>query len=302
MHLPAPVAGAPLCLVGPTASGKSAAALAIAERAGGEIVSCDSVAVYRGFDVGAAKPSAADRARVPHHLIDVADPTEPFTAARFAELAGRALDEIAARGRLAIVCGGTGLYLRALLDGLFEAPPPDPELRAQIREQARARGWPALHAELVAVDPDAARRIAPADRVRIERALEVYRQTGQPLSRLQAAGRGPRRAATVVIVDPGPSLDERISARTRRMLDGGLVEEARALCARYGRGLKPLGALGYKEALAHLDGRLSEEALPEAIRVATRRLARRQRTWFRDQPGRRVTDAAEAERALEDPT
>jgi tRNA dimethylallyltransferase len=297
VHLPAPL----ICIAGPTASGKSAAALALAERTGGEIVSCDSVAVYRGFDVGAAKPTREERARVPHHLIDVADPDERFSAARWVELAERALAEIAARGRPAIVCGGTGLYLRALLEGLFPSPPPDPALRAAIKEEARARGWPALHAQLARVDPVAAARIAPNDRVRIERALEVFRQTGQPLSELQARHRESQacRAAEVVIVDPpANALEQHIAARTRRMLDGGLVEETRALVARWGRGLKPLGALGYKEALAHLDGHLSREALPETIRVATRRFARRQRTWLRDQPGRRVADADEAVRAL----
>lgn len=284
-----------VALVGPTASGKSAAALALAERLGAEIVSCDSLAVYRGFDVGTAKPSAAERARVRHHLVDVVDPNVDFTAARYATLADAALADLAARGVPALVVGGTGLYLRALLEGIFPSPAPDPELRARLKREAAEAGWPALHARLALVDPEAAARIHPNDPVRIERALEVYEQTGETLSSLHARHRrAPRHEALVIVIDPPRErLDARIAERTLAMLRAGLVEETEGLVARWGRGLKPLSALGYKEALAFLDGTLPRPALAEAIRVATRHFAGRQRTWFRKQPGLRTTDAAE---------
>jgi tRNA dimethylallyltransferase len=277
--------GPPLVVIaGPTASGKSAAAQALAEASGAAIVSCDSLAVYRGFDIGTAKPTAAERARVPHHLVDVVDPEQPFHAADYVALADAAIAACRDRGRPVIVCGGTALYLKALLGGLFAAPSPDPALRRRLKGEAARLGWPALHARLAAVDATAAARIAPGDPVRIERALEVYEQTGVPISVLQAAhaARGERRPAAVFIIDP-PSADHdlAIAARTDRMLAAGLVEETARLAAAHQRGLKPFGALGYKEALAHLDGDLDLPALREAIRVATRRFARRQRTFFR---------------------
>ena len=279
-----------VAIVGPTASGKTAAALTLAERVGAEIVSCDSMAVYRTLDVGPAKPTLDERARVPHHLVDVAEPHEPLTAARFAALADAAISDIAARGKPVIVVGGSGLYLRALLHGLFASPPPDPALRARLKAEAAERGWPALHERLRAVDPAAADRIHPTDPVRIERALEIFEQTGVPLSAHHAGqSRAPRYQARVFIVDPsGPVLDERIAARTDLLLRAGLVEETRRVIARYGaevaRTLKPLHAVGYKEAMAFLDGALDEPAMREAIRVATRRFARRQRTWFKKEP------------------
>lgn len=274
-------------IAGPTASGKTAAAIAVAERAGGEVISCDSVAVYREFDIGAAKPTAEERARVRHHLVDVAAPDEAFTAARWAKLAAEAIADCAARNRPAIVAGGTGLYLRALVQGLFEAPPPDPALRARLKDEAARLGWPALHARLAVVDPTAAARINPHDPVRIERALEVFEQTGVPLTRhhqLQAEKVAGRYRTRTYLIEPPPAvLDERIAARTRRMLADGLVEETRGIVARWGRAPKALGALGYKEALAHLDGRLDAAGLGEAIRIATRHFGRRQRTWFRSE-------------------
>lgn len=283
-------------LCGPTASGKSDAALALAARAGGEIVSCDSMAVYRGFDIGTAKPTIEERARVPHHLIDVADPDEAFTAARFAALADVAIEGCAARGVPVVVAGGTGLYLRALLHGLFEAPPPDPALRARLKAEAAAEGWPALHARLAVVDPAAAARIHPTDPVRIERALEIYEQTGIPLSAHHAAqARAPRYEARVHLLDPPPAvLDVRIAARVDRMLASGLVDETRRLAARWGRAARPLGGLGYKECLQFLDGQLDEAGLREAIRVATRHFGRRQRTWFQKEPGAARVPAADA--------
>ncbi|HEX2572957.1 MAG TPA: tRNA (adenosine(37)-N6)-dimethylallyltransferase MiaA [Polyangia bacterium] len=274
----------PIVIAGPTAVGKTGLALEVAERWNAEIVSCDSVAVYRGCDVGAAKPSAAERARVPHHLLDVAAPDERFSAADYVEHADRAIAEISARGRPVIVVGGTGLYLRALVDGLFPSPPPDPVFRAALREEAERLGWPALHARLQALDPAAAARIAPTDPVRIERALEVHAQTGEPISALQARYRAearPRYRTLTLLVDPGQEeLDRRIALRIERMLAQGLVEETRRLVARHGRDAKPLAAVGYKEVLAFIDGHLGEAELGPAIQRATRHFARRQRTWF----------------------
>lgn len=271
-------------IAGPTAAGKSGLALEVAERWGAEIVSCDSVAVYRGCDVGAAKPGSAERARVLHHLLDVAAPDERFSAADYVERADRVIAEIAGRGRAVLVVGGTGLYLRALVDGLFPSPPPNPAFRAALREEAGRLGWPALHARLQALDPMAASRIAPTDPVRIERALEVHAQTGEPISALQERHRAAARlrySTLTLLVDPGQEeLDRRIGLRIERMLAEGLVEETRRLVARYGRDAKPLAAVGYKEVLAFLEGQMGEAELGSAIQRATRHFARRQRTWF----------------------
>ena len=284
-----------IALVGPTAAGKTEAAIALCEQLGGEIISCDSLAVYRGCDIGTAKPSAAERARVPHHLLDVASPDQSFTAARYVELADSALSDLASRHIPAILTGGTGLYLRALLDGIFPSPPPDPELRARLKSEAAEQGWPTLHARLATVDPEAAARIHPNDSVRIERALEVYEQTGETLSSLHARHRrAPRYPSLVIVFDPPKELlNRRIAERTDAMLAAGLVEETARLVARFGRDLKPLGALGYKESLAFLDGRLPHSMLAETIRIATQHFARRQRTWFRKQPGPRIARASE---------
>ncbi len=279
-------------LAGPTASGKSAAAVALAEAVGGEVVSCDSLAVYRELDVGTAKPTREERARVPHHLIDIVDPDEPFNAARFVEYADRAIAHI----ERPIVVGGTGLYLRALTDGIFDSPAPDPAIRARIQAEASAHGWPSLHDRLKDIDSASAQRIQPNDPVRIGRALEVYEQTGRPISELQRQAGGPRYHALTFVVDPPRAeLEARIAARVQYMLQHGIVDEARAVAAKWGRGVKPLAAVGYKEVMAFLDGTLAEPALAEAIRVATRKLARRQRTWFSGGfakvPGRRLPDA-----------
>ena len=290
---PAPIRLVVIC--GPTASGKTRAAIDLAARAGGEVVSCDSMAVYRGLDVGTAKPSAAERARVPHHLVDVADPDQPFTAARYVTLADAAIADCAARGVPVVVAGGSGLYLRALLHGLFEAPPPDPALRARLKEEAARLGWPALHARLATVDAEAAARIGPGDPVRIERALEIFEQTGIPISAHHASqSRLPRYPAQVHLLDPPHAiLDARIAARTDRMIADGLVAETARALARWGR-VRPLLALGYKEALLHLDGALDLPAMREAIRIATRRFGKRQRTWFAKEPDALRTQAAEA--------
>ena len=213
-----------VAVVGPTASGKTGLGLDLAERFGGEIVNADSVQVYRLLDIGSAKPTAEEQGRVPHHLVDVVDPDEPFTAADFAEHGHAAVADIHGRGALPVVVGGTALYVRALLQGLCPAPPRDDDVRAALNRRAEAEGWPALHAELTALDPDAAGRIHPNDRVRIERALEVFRITGQPISEFQRRhGFAERRYRSLVIGLrlPRDVLDARIEGRARTMIRAG---------------------------------------------------------------------------------
>jgi tRNA dimethylallyltransferase len=271
-----------VAVVGPTAAGKTALALRLAEELGGEVLSYDSMQVYRGLDIGTAKATAAERARVPHHLLDVADPDEDFSAARFAELADATAAEVAARGRAVVACGGTGLYLRAWLRGLFPAPRPDPAIRARHREE----GVAAVRARLEAVDPAAAAAIDPGDLVRLSRALEVFEQTGVPITELRRrVTRGLRYPVRLVgLAPPRPLLHERIDARFDAMMAAGLLDEVRGVIARYGPDVRPLGALGYSQLREHLQGRLTlEEAVRQAKRD-TRHYARRQLTWFRSEP------------------
>jgi tRNA dimethylallyltransferase len=275
-----------LAILGPTASGKSALGLALAERLGGEIVCCDSQQVYVGMDVGTAKPTAADRARAPHHALDLVRPDESFHAARWAELARAAIAAIHARGRLPIVVGGTGLYYRALVAGLFEAPPSDPAIRARHQERAARDGVPALHAALATVDPEAAATIRTSDLIRISRALEVFEQTGVPISTLRRQAPRPRDLApTVLRLDPTlDTLRLRIAARVAEMLTAGFLDEVRTLrAAGYGPACKPLQALGYRQLGAVLDGTMTlTDATTQTIQ-ATVQYARRQRTWFRSE-------------------
>ncbi len=274
-----------LVLVGPTAAGKSAVALAVAEAVGGEIVSADSVQVYRGVDLGSAKPTAAEQARVRHHCIDLADPTEQLDAATWAAAADAAIADARARGRVPIVCGGTGLYVRALLHGLTDLPDPPPDVRDAVRADLAARGPAALHAELAAVDPQAAARVPPTDPQRITRALEVYRATGRPLSAWQADhGFRPRRydAHVVGLWPDRDVLRARIYARARAMLASGWPDEVRALLARgVPPDAPPLRALGYREVVAHVLGHLPAADLPDAVARGHWQYARRQLTWFR---------------------
>ena len=273
-----------VCIVGPTASGKTALALALAERVGGEIVSADSRQVYRRLDVGTAKPTAAERDRVRHHCLDLADPGEPFDAARFRVAASAAIAGIGARGRVPLVVGGTGLYVRVLLRGLCPAPPRAPAVRAMLAAEISERGLPELHARLAAVDPRAAERIGPRDAARIVRALEVALTTGVPLSRWQAEhgfGESPYDTLVIGLARPVPELDTRIAARARGMLAAGFLDEVRALDA---RGIA-VDALGYREMLACVQGRSDVETALAATVRATRQLAKRQRTWFRREPG-----------------
>jgi tRNA dimethylallyltransferase len=291
-----------VALVGPTASGKTAAALALAARLPLEIVSVDSALVYRGMDIGTAKPSPAERAATPHHLIDLLDPAEAYSAARFAEEAARCIDAIQARGRAALLVGGTMLYLKALRDGLSAMPSSDPALRAALDAEARERGWPALHAELARLDPVTAARLAPADAQRIQRALEVVRATGRPLSAWQADGPAaarPRRPLTVVALEPASRawLHDRIAQRFDTMLAAGFVDEVRTLRARgdLHPGLPSMRCVGYRQAWEALDagdlGPLRDRGI-----AATRQLAKRQLTWLRSWPDRRpvACDGADA--------
>ena len=275
-----------LAIVGPTAAGKSVLAMQLAERLPIEIISCDSQQVYAGMDIGTGKPTIEERRSVPHHLLDVVVPTEGFDAARWAALARVAIEHIDARGRVPVVVGGTGLYLRALLTGLFDAPPADPVIRERHREEAQAVGVEALHARLTEVDPVTAARVQPRDLQRISRALEVYEQTGVPISvlRLRQAGPSGLSAAMLVLDPPLELLRERIGRRFDAMLAAGLVDEVHELRTRFGRDARALQALGYRQMGEHLDGLLALEEAAAVAKAATSAYARRQRTWFRKEP------------------
>ncbi len=268
-------------ICGPTASGKTALAVELAEKLDAEIVSADSQQCYRGLDAGTAKPSPEERSRARHHLLDVADPEEQLDAARFVRLADAAVADISARGKRVIVAGGTGLWIRALLRGLLDAPGASPELRAALREDFERLGVPALHARLAEVDPGAAARILPNDRVRIERALEVHALSGRPLSELQREHRfaQARYEALLWFLDPPREvLGQRIEARTRRMFaDGSLRRETEWLLSRGAS--KALKIIGYEEmAEALRTGNFA--AAEERTKARTRQYAKRQRTWF----------------------
>lgn len=280
-------AGSLLVIVGPTASGKTELALRIAEDQNAEIVSADSVQIYREFDVGSGKPTAEERARVPHHLIDWADPLESMDAARWASLAESTIAEIRARGKTPIICGGTFLWVRALLYGLAPAPPADVEVRTRHEALVQAKGRPALHAELTDVDPESASRLSPNDFVRVSRALEVYELTGTKMSAWQEQHgfRTPRHDAKLVgIRRSRDELNARIAARVRAMLGARWIEEVERLLARGYRDARAMKAVGYRQIVEALDaGDAEPEALFERIDRATRIFARRQRTWLREQ-------------------
>jgi tRNA dimethylallyltransferase len=277
-------------LLGPTASGKTAVALALAGRFALEVVSVDSALVYRGMDIGTAKPDAATRAAVPHHLVDIVAPTESYSAGRFRADALRIAAEVASRGRIPLFVGGTMLYERALMRGLAALPAADPDLRAQIEAQAQVLGWPALHAQLAAVDPGTAARLEPADAQRIQRALEVYRLSGRPLAWhiAAAAGQPPPFAALTLALEPSDraALHERIAQRFRAMLAAGLVDEVLGLRARHALngGLPSMRAVGYRQVWETLEGTASTATLAQRGIAATRQLAKRQLTWLRAMP------------------
>ncbi len=273
-------------LTGPTAAGKSALALELAERFGGEIVSVDSAQVYEGMDIGTAKPDRATRERVPHHLIDVVAPTASYSAARFAAEARAAIAAIRGRGRVPIVAGGTMLYLRALTEGLSDLPPADAALRAAIDAEAARRGWPALHAELARLDPLAAARFAPTDAQRIQRALEVVRASGVPLSALQGRRSAAPLGGTVAVAlmpEDRARLHAAIAARFEAMLAAGLVDELAGLRRRYDlhADMPSMRCVGYRQAWRFLDGTIDADALRATGVAATRQLAKRQLTWLR---------------------
>ncbi len=296
-----------IALMGPTASGKTATALELAERLGGEIVSVDSALVYRGLDIGAAKPDAAERARAPHHLLDLRDPWESYSAAEFANDARRALDDIVARGRMPILAGGTGLYFRALLEGLSPMPEADPQLRAEISAEAERAGWPAMHAQLTQVDPKAAARIHATDPQRIQRALEVFRLTGKPISAWQAAHGAQRPPLRVLKLVLSPAdravLHLRIELRFDQMVAQGFLDEVRRLralpelmAAPAPLDLPAIRAVGYRQAWQYLDGEGGAAEFRDRAIFATRQLAKRQLTWLRGELDARWFDPA-SERA-----
>ena len=275
-------------VVGPTASGKTSLAIELCEQYDGEVVSADSVQVYRHFEVGTGKPSAEERARARHHLIDVIEPSEPMDAARFAELAELAIADIRARGKRPIVCGGTFLWVRALIHGLVPAPPANPELRARHQTRVAEVGRAGLHADLARVDPEAAQRLAPNDFVRVSRALEVHELTGVRMTDWQTAHgfKTSRHAARLLGVRrEKEELDQRVLARCKAMLAAGWLEEGRQMLARGFGDTRPFASVGYKQvALALASGKPIDEAeLELSIFRATRIFARRQRTWLRDQ-------------------
>lgn len=298
---PTPPASPPLAaLVGPTAGGKHGVAALVAAALGAEIVSVDSMKVYRGMDIGTAKPAAAVRARVPHHVIDILDPWEAYSVARFVNDAREAVAGIRARGRRPLLVGGTILYLKALLHGLFRGPSADPALRAELAETARARGPEALHDELARVDPESAARLHPNDLKRVTRAIEVYRKTGVPLSRLQGSFRRPAvEPCAIVALRREPAAQyRRIAERVDRMLAEGLVDEVRRLLA-HPRGMSPeaLQGHGYKELVPYLEGRETLAQAREATVKNTKYYSRKQMTWLRGfKDELRWLDVAEGER------
>ncbi len=277
-----------LVLLGPTASGKSALALFLAEKLSGEILVCDSTQVYRHFEIGTAKPTAAEYAHVPHHVLDLCEPHEEFTAGDYLRLGRAALDQISARGRLPIVVAGTGLYLRALLEGLSPLPPRSPELRARLQARAEERGSGCLHRLLARVDPASAKEIAPQDTPKLVRALEVFFVARRPRAELFRAGRTRLEGYTVEkmgLLGDRQRLYQRIEARVDSMLAAGWLDEARRLRDRFSDDVKPFGILGYKQLAAHLRGEVLLEEAVKQIKQETRNFGKRQLTWFRREPG-----------------
>jgi len=288
-----------ILLMGPTGAGKTDVAVNLVEHLPLEIVSVDAAMVFRGMDIGTAKPPPEVRARAPHHLVDLIDPAESYSAARFVRDAGAATADIAARGRHALFAGGTMLYFRAWQSGLASLPAADAHIRARIEARAAAEGWPALHAELATRDPEAARRIRPNDRQRIQRALEVIELSGRPISEQQREDlRGATRAADLrIVLAPADraALYERLAQRFHEMMRQGLLAETRALRSRGDLDAsKPsMRLIGYRQLWAHLEGRETLDAAVEKAVVATRQLARRQLTWLRAEPDAEWFDPSE---------
>jgi tRNA dimethylallyltransferase len=292
-----------ICLAGPTAAGKSASTLALAERWPLEIVNVDSATIYRGMDIGTAKPSPEEQAQVPQHLLDILDPIQSYSAADFVADALRLIDEIRARGRIPLLAGGTMMYYKALRDGLDDLPQADPALRAELEARAAVQGWPALHAELAQLDPVTAARLAPNDSQRIQRALEICMLSGQPMSALLLRSQRPRDATgnqyLTISLEPSDraALHARIEQRFDAMLDRGLLDEVRALRARgdLHTGLPSVRCVGYRQMWAHLDGGGGPATARAPGLAATRQLAKRQITWLRAQPERVIVDCLAAD-------
>ncbi len=277
-------------LMGPTASGKTAVAVELVNRLPVEIISVDSALVYRGMDIGTAKPDAATLARAPHHLIDILDPTQSYSAAAFSRDAKRLMQDIFNRGRVPLLVGGTMLYFNALRFGLNDLPEADDEVRAVLNAEAARIGWPAMHEKLAQIDPETAARLKPNDSQRIQRALEIFRVSGEPLSSLIAAEKGAKLPYRVIPVALIPSersvLHERIATRFAAMLKEGLAEEVRSLRQKYALHpeLPSMRAVGYRQAWQFLSGEINEAELLEKGIAATRQLAKRQLTWLRRMP------------------
>jgi tRNA dimethylallyltransferase len=289
-----PIMAEAILLLGPTACGKSALALRLAAGRRLEIVSVDSAQVYRGMDIGTAKPSAAEQAAVPHHLIDIRDPSEPYSAADFVVDAQRAIVAVRARGALPLVAGGTMLYARALREGLADLPAADQEVRMRLEDEAARHGWPALHARLASVDPVTAARLKPNDSQRIQRALEVFEVTGLPMAQLHAAQQRPAPDLAVIALLPEDraTLHRRIEERFDAMLAQGLLDEVKALRARgdLHPDLPSMRSVGYRQAWLHLEGQTDFAAFRAAGIAATRQLAKRQITWLRSMRGATLID------------
>jgi tRNA dimethylallyltransferase len=284
-----PIAAEPLLVVilGPTASGKTSLSLALAKQFGGEIVNCDSVAMYREFDVGTAKPSLAERAQAPHHLFDYVDPQQEMTAGEYARQARQVLQEIRLRGHLPIVVGGTGLYLRALLEGLFAGPERSEELRERLRERASRHGSAYLHRILLWLDPATAGKVHPNDAPKLIRAIEVCLASRSKMSELWQQGRDALQGFRILRLGLDPeraALYERINQRACEMFERGLVNETKGLIEKYGASIRPLTSLGYKQAAQLLSGELTAEQALQAAQQAHRNYAKRQMTWFRREP------------------
>jgi len=282
-----------LALIGPTAIGKTALSLSLCKRFNGEVISLDSALVYRGMDIGTAKPSLAERAAFPHHLIDIRDPAEPYSAAEFRRDALELMRQISHRGKTPILVGGTMLYLKALIHGLADLPTADPAIRAEISALAERDGWPAVHAALAAVDPESAARLNPGDSQRLQRALEVYRMTGESLSgRFAEQVKQPPFPFELIQLAMLPVdrswLHGRIEARFTQMIDAGFVDEVRALHRRgdLHPGLPSVRCVGYRQAWAYLEGNCSYQVMVEKGIAATRQLAKRQLTWLRSWPNK----------------
>jgi tRNA dimethylallyltransferase len=290
-------------VTGPTASGKTAVGIELAKRLGAEIVSVDSMSVYRGMDIGTAKPTAADRAAVPHHLLDIVEPSQEFSLAEFVALAHQTIQEIRSRGREVLLVGGTPLYLKALLRGLYQGPPPDWEFRRAIEAEIKEVGLAALRERLEMVDPLSAQKLHPNDQRRMIRALEVYRQTGQPISHQQVhfdEGRRAEQCKVFCLAWPRDELHRRIDARVERMFSTGLVDEVRGLLAKHGNLSRTASqAVGYREVLEHLAGAFDLPTTIERVKHATHQFARRQETWFRGLEECRFVPQAEGREASE---